>query len=105
MSSNAINDFWRNKYFRESGKSWNDFYKRNKTNFFKDRHWTIREFPELASTEPFHLLEVGCGVGNFAVPLVEENPAASVSCCDISPYAINLIKVIRILPCQCLSIV
>jgi len=31
-------------------KNWDMFYKRNQTNFFKDRHWTEREFGELANT-------------------------------------------------------
>lgn len=28
-------------------KNWEKFYKFNKTNFFKDRHYILREFPEL----------------------------------------------------------
>ena len=30
-------------------KNWDLFYKRNSTKFFKDRHWTTREFPEITS--------------------------------------------------------
>ena len=29
-------------------KHWDLFYKRNLTKFFKDRHWTLREFEELS---------------------------------------------------------
>jgi len=32
----------------EARKHWDLFYKRNSTNFFKDRHWTLREFQELS---------------------------------------------------------
>ena len=28
-------------------KNWDKFYKLNKTNFFKDRHYILREFEEL----------------------------------------------------------
>jgi len=28
-------------------KNWEKFYKLNKTNFFKDRHYILKEFPEL----------------------------------------------------------
>ena len=28
-------------------KNWEKFYKFNKTNFFKDRHYILKEFPEL----------------------------------------------------------
>ena len=42
------NDYWQQKYRQESCKSWNLFYRRNSTHFFKDRHWTLREFPELS---------------------------------------------------------
>ena len=31
----------------DARKNWDLFYKRNETKFFKDRHWTTREFQEL----------------------------------------------------------
>jgi len=34
------------KYNLEPSKYWNDFYK-SKANFFRDRKWLPREFPEL----------------------------------------------------------
>lgn len=44
-----LSEFKRNKLEAEAKKNWDLFYKRNKTNFFKDRHWTKREFEELAN--------------------------------------------------------
>ncbi len=32
-------------------KNWEKFYKFNKTNFFKDRHYILREFQELRDDE------------------------------------------------------
>lgn len=32
---------------KNAKKYWDLFYKRNETRFFKDRHWTTREFQEL----------------------------------------------------------
>ena len=43
----CISDFKRNKLETDAKKNWDLFYKRNSTNFFKDRHWLTREFPEL----------------------------------------------------------
>jgi len=42
-----VSDFKRNKLEAEAKRNWDLFYKRNQTNFFKDRHWITREFPEL----------------------------------------------------------
>lgn len=95
-----LDDFWQKKYRAESAKAWNCFYKRHDTRFFRDRHWTWREFPELLDPNVKSLLEVGCGVGNFVLPLLEERVASSealsVWACDFSPKAIELLMVCRL---------
>lgn len=49
------------------------FYKENKTNFFKDRHYLTAEFPELLICEKEKKIfcELGCGVGNALFPLAQ----------------------------------
>uniref|UniRef100_A0A667Y2L1 tRNA N(3)-cytidine methyltransferase n=1 Tax=Myripristis murdjan TaxID=586833 RepID=A0A667Y2L1_9TELE len=42
-----VSEFRQMKLEKEAQKNWDLFYKRNSTNFFKDRHWTTREFEEL----------------------------------------------------------
>lgn len=42
-----LSDFKQRKLELEAHKNWDKFYKRNTTKFFKDRHWTKREFQEL----------------------------------------------------------
>ncbi|GFG31715.1 hypothetical protein Cfor_06275 [Coptotermes formosanus] len=76
---------------------WDLFYKRNETKFFKDRHWTVREFEELSidgnkSQAPKVMLEVGCGVGNLIFPLIEEHPEMYFYACDLSPRAVEFVK-------------
>lgn len=79
----------------EAKKHWDLFYKRNETRFFKDRHWTTREFQELlneGSSVTRTLFEIGCGVGNFIFPLIEEKLNFSIIACDLSPRAIDMVK-------------
>lgn len=45
----TLSDFKQQLLERDAQKSWDLFYKRNTTCFYKDRHWTSREFPELNS--------------------------------------------------------
>jgi methyltransferase-like protein 6 len=92
-SPSAVNEFWQQKYRRDAAKSWNLFYRRNETRFFKDRHWIGREFPELYQAETKRVLEVGCGVGNFALPLSEDNPNLTIFACDFAEKAVDLFKV------------
>lgn len=47
----APNAFWVSKYQNTAGKFWHDFYKRNKQNFYKDRHYLHIVFPELMPIE------------------------------------------------------
>lgn len=94
-SRGLISDFKTCKFENESRKHWDIFYKRNQTNFFKDRHWTTREFQELIEFEEEgrkNLLEVGCGVGNFVFPLVASQTNLFVHCCDFSPRAVQFVK-------------
>ncbi|CAH8597994.1 unnamed protein product [Schistosoma rodhaini] len=82
-----VSSFERTKLFTECGKNWDRFYKRNGVRFFKDRHWTTHEFTELSSLHnrtPRSLLEVGCGVGNFLIPLIESMLSISKAGIDIA---------------------
>ena len=47
---NLVSEFKSNKFEKEAQKNWDVFYKRNTTKFFKDRHWTRREFGELINS-------------------------------------------------------
>ncbi|XP_057293080.1 tRNA N(3)-methylcytidine methyltransferase METTL6-like [Hydractinia symbiolongicarpus] len=91
-----VSPFKQNKLELEAQKNWDLFYKRNSTKFFKDRHWTHREFPELTSenlsTQGYKILEVGCGCGNTIFPVIEENKHVFVYACDFSPRAVNFVK-------------
>jgi len=93
---------------------WDLFYKRNTVNFFKDRHWLEREFPELVPaacgagagasgsvpaepprppSQPLVVLEVGCGVGNTVFPLLQKHAAGLfVHCCDFSKRAVEFVQ-------------
>ncbi len=44
----VVSEFKQTKLEKEAQRNWDLFYKRNSVNFFKDRHWTTREFQELA---------------------------------------------------------
>ncbi|DAZ99294.1 TPA: hypothetical protein N0F65_005462 [Lagenidium giganteum] len=104
----TIPEFWQNKYEKEAAKNWDVFYKRNTTNFYKDRHYLHLVFPDLNAQEarprhrieltgddpskPKTLLEVGCGVGNAALPLLEINPALNIVAIDFADTAIALLK-------------
>lgn len=92
QNSRLVSDFQALKLERDAKKNWDLFYKRNETRFFKDRHWTTREFEALNKGEKMVLLEVGCGVGNFFYPLLEEGKDMFVYACDFSPRAIELVK-------------
>ncbi|XP_031568212.1 tRNA N(3)-methylcytidine methyltransferase METTL6-like [Actinia tenebrosa] len=102
---NLISEFKRNKLEKEAQKNWDLFYKRNSTNFFKDRHWTTREFKELLCSESEQqdnkvLLEAGCGVGNFFYPLIEEGHNFYVHACDFSPRAVQFVKEHSLFDCS-----
>jgi len=71
--------------------AWHKFYSNHNDKFFKDRHWLFTEFPELAK-EDSKILEIGCGVGNTVIPVLEKNPTAFVYGCDYAESAIDILK-------------
>jgi tRNAThr (cytosine32-N3)-methyltransferase len=87
------------KYNSKPAKHWDNFYKTNASNFFKNRKWLHLEFPELvASAElsagPRTVVEVGCGAGNAIFPLLEQNrnPELQIHAFDYSSHAIKLVQ-------------
>jgi methyltransferase-like protein 6 len=99
VSDSAVSQFWKDKYEREAKKNWDMFYRRNETNFFKDRHYLEREFKEIREeigTEQYkekRFVEIGCGVGNALFPLLERNPHITEAfALDFSSKAIDFVR-------------
>lgn len=101
-----VSQHWYKEYtgVGKASRHWTNFYKRNGNRFYKDRHYLHAEFPELLWQEPVYLsgsassspgislLEVGCGVGNAVIPLIELNPALRVTAVDFAPSAIEILS-------------
>lgn len=94
-----VSDFDRKRYNDQPEKWWNQFYKHNKTNFFKNRKWLAQEFPileELGKEDAPDavLLEVGAGAGNSAFPILQRsrNKRLKIHACDFSSKAVELIR-------------
>ena len=132
--------------FRKNASSnWSSFYEQNKTNFFKDRHYLHKAFPnefgwlyalhsnshdvksnndggdyksdvvqnveedintllQPPNQDDVHIVEIGSGVGNAILPLLEQHtvlvqhqkdtqiPQLHIHCLDFAPSAIKLLK-------------
>ncbi len=98
-STSKIPTHIQRKYMTDGHKFWDKFYNSNGNRFFKDRHWTLREFPELVeaasrSDSEATLFEVGCGAGNFVLPLLEETSLRlKIYACDFAAKAVALVQV------------
>lgn len=103
QNKRMVSEFQARKLEAEARKHWDLFYKRNETRFFKDRHWTTREFEELLTSDGSEsdstpeavktMLEIGCGVGNLVFPLIEDGHRDYfIYACDLSPRAVELVK-------------
>jgi tRNA G46 methylase TrmB len=91
-------------YKEKAASYWDRFYKRNGARFFKDRHYLDAAFPELAHkdggggtpAEPrksgFVMVEVGCGVGNSILPLLDANPNLAIYGVDFARTAIDTLR-------------
>jgi len=75
--------------------SWEAFFKRNAANFFKDRHYIDHVYPTLwadLQSRPMRVLDLGCGVGNTALPLLEQCPLVTLAAYDCSAEAVALLQ-------------
>ncbi|KAF3929077.1 hypothetical protein ABW20_dc0105671 [Dactylellina cionopaga] len=95
---NPVKEFDKNRFNAEPAKWWNNFYKNNRENFFKDRKWLQQEFPILttatsATAPPIRLLEVGCGAGNTLFPILSANKNENfhIHGADFSKTSVDLI--------------
>ncbi|XP_050436513.1 tRNA N(3)-methylcytidine methyltransferase METTL6 [Adelges cooleyi] len=94
QNSRIVSSFKAQELDKYAKKHWDIFYKRNGDRFFKDRHWTTREFTQLLGDNNGikQILEIGCGVGNFIYPLIADGINAEFFACDFSPRAIECLK-------------
>ncbi|WOH11679.1 hypothetical protein DCAR_0831169 [Daucus carota subsp. sativus] len=71
--------------------AWNNFHSTHSSGkFFKERRYLFKEFPELASCSL--VLEVGCGNGSTALPILRATETARVYACDCSIEALERSK-------------
>ncbi|KIK04550.1 hypothetical protein K443DRAFT_675800 [Laccaria amethystina LaAM-08-1] len=87
------------KYNEKPAKHWDNFYKMNASNFFRNRKWLHNEFPELieatqAEAGPVAITEIGCGAGNSVFPLLSanQNPDLKLRAYDYSSHAVKLVQ-------------
>lgn len=81
-------------------EQWDTFYRTHRSKFFMDRNWLLTEFPELnvecrKLDDPLHVLDVGCGVGNATIPLLQASERSRkmfVYACDYSQQAVDILK-------------
>ncbi|KAI0732161.1 methyltransferase [Fomitopsis betulina] len=87
------------KYNGKPARHWDNFYKMNANNFFKNRQWLRLEFPDLVRVAqpeagPVTVVEVGCGAGNAVYPILtsNKNPQLSLRAYDYSSHAVKLVQ-------------
>lgn len=93
-SNNSVPEFWQQKYERENSKNWDTFYKHNESKFFKDRHYLVDEFElsEFSTDGSFHVVDMGCGVGNALLPMLHHFPKMTATGFDCSGNAIGFLQ-------------
>lgn len=86
-------------YNAKPAKYWDNFYKTNADNFFRNRKWLHLEFPELLAAAEQNagnvtICEIGCGAGNAAFPLLtaNQNPNLIIRAYDYSTHAVKLVQ-------------
>ncbi|CAI9091450.1 OLC1v1026492C3 [Oldenlandia corymbosa var. corymbosa] len=77
----------------EDSDAWNKFHSRHSTGkFFKERRYLLKEFPELACRGHSKVLEVGCGNGSTALPILRATENSVIYACDCSNEALDRAK-------------
>ncbi|KAI6248274.1 tRNA(Thr) (cytosine(32)-N(3))-methyltransferase [Erysiphe necator] len=94
-----VSEFDKIRFNSNPAKWWNNFYKNNVGNFFKDRKWLQQEFPILSSATKadagsITILEIGAGAGNTAFPILalNKNPNLRIHACDFSKTAVEVMR-------------
>jgi len=94
-----VSDSDKQRFNGDPARWWNQFYKNNTANFFKNRKWLQQEFPILAKAAeedagPVTVLEIGAGAGNSAFPILahNKNPKLRVHACDFSKKAVEVMR-------------
>ncbi|OBZ74124.1 tRNA(Thr) (cytosine(32)-N(3))-methyltransferase [Grifola frondosa] len=94
-----VPEYDKSKYNDKPARHWDNFYKMNSNNFFRNRKWLHLEFPELTKAAepeagPMSIAEIGCGAGNAVFPLLSENhnPALFLHAYDYSSHAVKLVQ-------------
>ncbi|CAL1714483.1 unnamed protein product [Somion occarium] len=89
----------RQKYNEKPARHWDNFYKMNAGNFFRNRKWLHHEFPELLQSAepdagPVAIAELGCGAGNAVFPLLaaNKNPQLSLYAYDYASHAVKVVQ-------------
>ncbi|KAL1677109.1 S-adenosyl-L-methionine-dependent methyltransferase [Schizophyllum commune] len=88
------------KYNGRPSKHWDNFYKINADNFFKDRKWCHTSSYRIGSASrvryagPKRIVEVGCGAGNAIFPLLSanKNPDLDLRAYDYSHHAVKVVQ-------------
>ncbi|EDW17255.2 uncharacterized protein Dmoj_GI16799, isoform B [Drosophila mojavensis] len=99
-STIKMSDDQRERFQSDAPKFWDSFYGIHDNRFFKDRHWLFTEFPELAPisnnehSEPRSIFELGCGVGNTILPILQYSTETQLRVygCDFSARAIEILR-------------
>lgn len=112
LEMSTISSLESQNYMERDSNEWDKFYQDNGTRFFKDRHYFHKDFPnEFGPSQQLTVLpnnnnnneqqlptktlvEIGCGVGNACLPLLEDekSPWKTIHAMDISKEAIALLR-------------
>ncbi|XWS58386.1 hypothetical protein CRYUN_Cryun08bG0029900 [Craigia yunnanensis] len=82
------------QHSKDSIKAWQNFHVQHSSGkFFKERRYLLKEFPELVScADGCKVLEVGCGNGSTALPILRGNEKIILYACDCSNETLERAK-------------